>query len=88
MDIEQDQSLATGTETDLGGLVAAEIPGLYRYAVSIVGDRTRAEDLVGDTVVRALEHRGSTGVRRHFAPGCTGSSPTSPSTEAATAPTR
>jgi RNA polymerase sigma-70 factor (ECF subfamily) len=58
MDIGQDQSVAMGSETDFGALVAAEMPGLYRYAVSIVGDRARAEDLVSDTVVRALEHRG------------------------------
>jgi RNA polymerase sigma-70 factor (ECF subfamily) len=53
-----DQAEATGPEAGFGALVAAETPGLYRYAVSIVGDRARAEDLVGDTVVRALEHRG------------------------------
>ena len=37
--------------------VAAEGPGLYRYAVSLVGNRQDAEDLVHDTVVRALEKR-------------------------------
>jgi len=40
-----------------GVLVAAETPGLYRYALSIVGDPANAEDLVSDTVVRALERR-------------------------------
>lgn len=39
-------------------LVNQEVPGLYRYAVSIVGDRERAEDLVSETVLRALERRG------------------------------
>jgi RNA polymerase sigma-70 factor (ECF subfamily) len=58
MDIGHEQAVATGSDTGFGALVAAEMPGLYRYAVSIVGDRARAEDLVGDTVVRALERRG------------------------------
>ena len=58
MDIGQERSVATGPEDGFGALVAAEIPGLCRYAVSIVGDRTRAEDLVSDTVLRALERRG------------------------------
>ncbi|MHB1554158.1 MAG: sigma-70 family RNA polymerase sigma factor [Acidimicrobiales bacterium] len=35
--------------------VAAELPGLYRYAHSITANEAEAEDLVGDTVVRALE---------------------------------
>ena len=35
--------------------VAAELPGLYRYARSITANEAEAEDLVGDTVVRALE---------------------------------
>jgi len=38
--------------------VAAEVPGLYRYARSISADPAEAEDLVGETVLRALEHRG------------------------------
>ncbi len=42
--------------TDFGDLVAQEIPGLYRHAVSMLTDRDRAEDLVGETVLRALEH--------------------------------
>jgi len=58
MDIGHDQAAATGPEAGFGALVAAEVPGLYRYAVSIVGDRAAAEDLVSDTVVRALERRG------------------------------
>jgi len=40
-----------------GALVAAETPSLLRYALSIVGDRANAEDLVSETVVRALERR-------------------------------
>lgn len=47
-----------GCVADYGTLVAAEIPRLYRYALSITGDRSEAEDVVGDTVVRALERRG------------------------------
>lgn len=43
---------------DFGILVAAEIPGLYRYAHSITADGAEAEDLVGETVVRALERQG------------------------------
>lgn len=40
-----------------GDLVAGEAPGLFRYALSLVGDRNTAEDLVSAAVVRALEHR-------------------------------
>ncbi|HSN06699.1 MAG TPA: sigma-70 family RNA polymerase sigma factor [Candidatus Angelobacter sp.] len=36
-------------------LLADELPGLLRYARSLVRDPGRAEDLVQDTVVRALE---------------------------------
>jgi len=57
MEIGHNQAVATGPDTGFGALVAAEIPGLYRYAVSIVGDRARAGDLVSDTVIRALERR-------------------------------
>ena len=41
--------------SELAQLLPAEIPGLMRYASSIVRDRHLAEDLVGDTCVRALE---------------------------------
>ncbi len=40
---------------DLRRDLPAEIPGLLRYARSIAGDPHRAEDLVQDTLVRALE---------------------------------
>lgn len=42
---------------ELGALVAAEIPNLYRYARSITANQAEAEDLVGDTVLRALERQ-------------------------------
>lgn len=58
MPAEHERLVATSPEGDFGGLVAAETQGLYRYALSIVGDPATAEDLVSDTVVRALEHRG------------------------------
>ncbi|MFN8195231.1 MAG: sigma-70 family RNA polymerase sigma factor [Nocardioidaceae bacterium] len=35
--------------------VVAEIPGLHRYALALTRDADRAQDLVQDTVVRALE---------------------------------
>lgn len=35
--------------------LSTEIPGLYRYARSITGSNEEAEDLVGDTIVRAME---------------------------------
>jgi len=41
--------------TELGGQLSAQVPGLLRYARSITSDPRRAEDLVQDTVVRALE---------------------------------
>ncbi len=37
--------------------MAAEINGLYRYAHWLVGNDADAEDVVGDTIVRALERR-------------------------------
>lgn len=47
--------------------LAAEVPGLLRYARTLVRDAGRAEDLVQDTVVRALERaesfRGESSVR-------------------------
>jgi RNA polymerase sigma-70 factor (ECF subfamily) len=53
-----DEDGAAAPGGDFGGLVAAEIPGLYRYALSLTGNRTEAEDVVGDTVLRAVERQG------------------------------
>lgn len=39
--------------------VEAELPGLLRYALTLTRDPARAEDLVQDTVVRALERADS-----------------------------
>ena len=58
MATEREREAAQGSEGDFGALVAAETPGLYRYAISLAGDQRAAEDLVSATVVRALEHRG------------------------------
>ncbi len=48
---------ADGPEPPFAEQVAAEAPGLYRYALSLVGDDQMAQDLVNDTMVRALERR-------------------------------
>ncbi len=60
-------SRAEGSSLGFGEAVAAELPGLYRYARSITGDDDAAGDLVGETVVRALEresqYRGEASVR-------------------------
>lgn len=52
---------------DFAGAVAAEVAGLYRYARSITANQSEADDLVGDTVVRALEraaqYRGDASLR-------------------------
>lgn len=39
--------------------VVAALPGLYRYALALVRDPVQADDLVQDTVVRALAGAGS-----------------------------
>ncbi len=56
-----------GRRSAIGGQVAAELPGLYRYAHSITADEAEAQDLVGETVVRALEraaqYRGEASLR-------------------------
>jgi len=44
---------------DVMSLIVGELPGLRRYARTITADRARAEDLVQDTVVRAIEKGGS-----------------------------
>ena len=41
--------------TAIGRLLAAEIPRLNRYARALMRGRSGAEDLVQDTIVRALE---------------------------------
>lgn len=55
------------SDGDFGALVGVELSGLYRYALSITGDRAEAEDVVGDTVLRALEradeYRGAASLR-------------------------
>lgn len=59
-----DDALARG---QLADAIVAELPALTRTARALVGDRARAEDLVNDTVVRALEKastfRGESSVR-------------------------
>jgi len=37
--------------------ISDEIPGLYRYAFSLVGEPAEAEDVVGETLLRAIEHK-------------------------------
>lgn len=58
---------AQGGRDGFANAVAAELPGLYRYARSITGDDAEAGDLVGETVVRALErgeqYRGEASLR-------------------------
>ncbi len=58
---------ATNPSGDVARKVAAELAGLYRYARSITANDADAEDLVGDTVVRALErawqYRGEASLR-------------------------
>ena len=44
---------------DVRSRLAAEVPGLLRYARTIVADGQLAEDLVQETLVRALERAGS-----------------------------
>jgi RNA polymerase sigma-70 factor (ECF subfamily) len=49
------------TEIDLGTLVAAYSPLLFRVAHSILRSRAEAEDVLQDTFVRVLERRRSLG---------------------------
>lgn len=44
---------------DATELIVAALPGLRRYALMLTSDADRADDLVQDTVVRALEKRAS-----------------------------
>ena len=60
-------SAADRPSGDFATAVAKELSGLYRYAHSITANQAEAEDLVGDTVVRALEraaqYRGEASLR-------------------------
>ncbi|MGC9155232.1 MAG: sigma-70 family RNA polymerase sigma factor [Ferrimicrobium sp.] len=44
-------------EPDFGSLLSLEIQGLYRYAYSLIGRPAEAEDVVGETLLRALERQ-------------------------------
>ena len=44
---------------DVRSRLSAEVPGLLRYARTVVADGSLAEDLVQETLVRALERAGS-----------------------------
>lgn len=46
---------APGERVDLMTLIVEELPGLRRYARTLAPDEQQAEDLVQDTVVRAIE---------------------------------
>jgi RNA polymerase sigma-70 factor (ECF subfamily) len=50
---------ATVDAPDLADLLGAEVPSLLRYARTLVRDAGQAEDLVQDTLARALERSGS-----------------------------
>ncbi|HQU25877.1 MAG TPA: sigma-70 family RNA polymerase sigma factor [Acidimicrobiales bacterium] len=52
-----DEAADSARDDEFGVAVVAELDGLYRYARWLVGDGVEAEDLVGDTVLRALERR-------------------------------
>lgn len=51
MALDAEAPQLTGVEE----LLTDEYPGLYRFALSITRDQTRAEDLTHDTLVRAIE---------------------------------
>jgi DNA-directed RNA polymerase specialized sigma24 family protein len=51
------EATTDGRDDAFASAVAAEIDGLYRYARWLVGEGAEAEDLVGDTMLRALERR-------------------------------
>jgi RNA polymerase sigma-70 factor (ECF subfamily) len=46
-------------DTAFGDRLVPMIPGLLRYALSMTRDQQQAEDLVSDTLVRALERSGT-----------------------------
>src|ERR1700743_673806 len=48
------QQLATGD--GFGAALLAQLPRLRRYAIALVGDRVAADDLVQDSVERALRN--------------------------------
>jgi len=56
-----------GDDEEFAALVVAELPGLYRYALSLTAVRAEAEDMVSDTIVRAFErgrqYRGEASLR-------------------------
>lgn len=47
------------SESEFSRAVSNEIPALYRYALTLVGDSKQAEWLVSDTISRAWEKSGS-----------------------------
>lgn len=53
--MEPDGSVRPVSRDDLGSVLQAQVPGLFRYALSLTRDRTQAEDLVQETLLRALE---------------------------------
>ena len=50
-----DVMVTTAQHDDVMALIVRELPGLRRYARTLTSDPSRAEDLVQDTVVRAIE---------------------------------
>lgn len=59
MSMNVDTMLSTGTETftkrDLIGIYEENSPGIYRYAIRLLGDKTTAEDCVSETFSRFLQ---------------------------------
>ncbi len=51
--------MAAVPETAFGDRLAAEVPGLLRFARTLVRDGAAAEDLVQETLARALERQGA-----------------------------
>jgi RNA polymerase sigma-70 factor (ECF subfamily) len=52
-------AVAAVTSLDVRSRLAAEVPGLLRYARTIAADGQQAEDLVQETLLRALQRAGS-----------------------------
>ncbi len=48
-----------GTAEGFESVLTDELPALYRYAVTVTADAAEAADLVGETVLRAIENRES-----------------------------